>query len=73
MKHPHLDKENFKKNPREPSSRLTTHGILCACPVHLLSPLFAVKSPNIHTPDLRRNGKEWDKGITILSTKNNRP
>jgi hypothetical protein len=45
---------------REPSCRLSTPGILCACPVPLLLPVFMPRNLKFLTRSGRRNGNGCD-------------
>jgi hypothetical protein len=60
INHLHLDKENFKKNLKEPSCRSTIPGILCAYPVPSSLPVFMPRNLKFPTPTLTKNGNGCD-------------
>jgi hypothetical protein len=57
----------------ELSSKSTTLGISCACPVPLLLVVFMPKNPKLQTQSERKNGCGCKKEIPKHSTKNDKP
>jgi hypothetical protein len=65
--------KKISKRRREPLCKSSTPGILCVYPVLLSSPVFMPRNLKFPAPTLTKNGCGCEKGITILSTRNDKP
>jgi hypothetical protein len=68
----HLNKENFKKKKRATVQIPNPQDSLCLPRAIVVVRLHAQK-PEVPDPDFAKNGNELDRGITILSTRNDKP